>query len=82
MSIQVIQNLNHKEKARKTNEAIKWLTEQGNLPDLESIKRLTIEAHSRAQMLANGLSQNEDYAAIASALLTYTERILNTLHGN
>jgi hypothetical protein len=79
MSIQVVTKLTSKEKARKTEEAKKWLQEQGELPDLNALRNCLIEARSLTQSLANDLHEQEQNALAASKLATHIEELIHTI---
>ena len=79
MSVHVVVNLTSKEKARKTAEAKKWLQEQGELPDTESIHKTLLET----QRLLNELQYELDKAGhnntVLSKLAAHTQEQLNTI---
>ena len=79
MSIHVVQNLSVKEKQRKTEEAIKWLTEQGHMPDLKTISTTLLEARSLLQILSNDLHKQEQDSKATSKLAIRIEELLNTI---
>jgi len=79
MSIQVVTNLNSRERARKTEEAKKWLQEQGELPDLNALRNILIEARSLTQSLTNGLHEQEQNGLAASKLAAHIEELIQTI---
>lgn len=79
MGFQVITNLTVKEKQKKTEEAIKWLTEQGHMPDLKTISNTLLEARSLLQTLNNGLHQQTQNELDTVKLAARIEELLNTI---
>jgi len=79
MSIQVVTKLTSREKARKSEEAKKWLQEQGELPDLQLLRQTLLEAHSLTQLLINDLHQQEEKSAAASKLASHIEELIQTI---
>ena len=79
MSFQVITNLTPKEKARKSEEAKKWLQEQGELPDLNQLRNILIEARSLTQSLTNGLHEQEQNGLAAAKLAAHIEELIQTI---
>ena len=79
MSIKVIQNLSVKERQRKTEEAKKWLQEQGELPDMDLVRRTVFETYSLSQILIKTLHEHEGLSAVAVKLAGQMESLLNSL---
>lgn len=79
MSFQVVTNLSKGDKARKTKEAIEWLTSQGEMPDLQLLRQTLLEARSLTQMLTNGLHQQEENALAASKLASHIEELIQKI---
>lgn len=79
MSFKVVTNLSKGDKARKTREAIEWLTSQGEMPDTEALYKTLLEARSLTQMLANGLHQQEENTLAASKLSHHIEELIQKI---
>lgn len=79
MSIQVVTKLSGREKIKKTEEAKKWLQEQGELPDLQLLRQTLLEAHSLTQSLMHDLHQQEEKNLAASKLAGHIEALIQTI---
>jgi len=79
MGFQIIQKLSSKEKARKCEECLQFLQEEGQMPDLATIRKTLLEAYVLTQMLANDLHHQEEKALAASKLASHIEELVNTI---
>lgn len=79
MSIQVVTNLTSRERARKTEEAKKWLQEQGEMPDTETIHKTLLEAHSLTQELMNNLLSHQQDEAAAVKLAQHIQELMQSI---
>jgi hypothetical protein len=79
MSIQVITKLNSRERARKTEEAKKWLQEQGEIPDTETLHKTLLEAHSLTQELMNNLLSHQRDEQATVKLATHIQELIQKI---
>lgn len=79
MSIQVVTKLTSREKARKSEEAKKWLQEQGELPDTETLHKTLLEAHSLTQELMNGLIHHKQDTEATVKLATHIQELIQKI---
>ena len=79
MSFKVVVNLSAKEKQRKTEEAIKWLQEQGQWPDTETIHKTLLEAQHLLNELQYELDKAGHNNTVLSKLAANAQEQLNTI---
>ena len=79
MGFQIIQKLSSKEKARKCEECLQILQEEGQMPDLESIRHTVLETYSLSQILIKTLHEQEGLSAAAVKLSGQMEKLLTTI---
>lgn len=76
MGFEIIQKLTVKEKQRKTEEAKKWLLEQGELPDLETIRNTLLEAHSLTKAFESDAIEHAQNAVAIKKLSGHIEELI------
>lgn len=79
MGFQVIQKLSSREKAKKCDECLQLLQEEGKLPDLQLLRQTLLEAHSLTQTLANDLRSQEQINEATARLASHIEELLTSI---
>lgn len=79
MGFQIIQKLSSKEKAKKCEDCLQFLAEEGKMPDLEAIRQTVLETYSLSQILIKTLHEQEVTSSAAVKLSDQMERLLKSI---